>query len=256
MKNLAVAMIAVAGLAAVANAQPFSGQGRVSFQVATNPAGPWSAGVTVTPGTHVYVRQMNSWSSNDPVFGWASTTLEEVSFNGANATDTFGVSERAQNSIANRTNQDISPASGFNLWKAQGTTAAWNMYTTAGGVKLDHNVNPDTTGRIVTGQSTFAIPGVPWQGFSGANGVVGLLYRFVAGTAAGTRNIDITGRFFVSGSPAPQGNQFVVYVNEAGTNTKFTTNAALDGARVTIIPAPASLALLGLGGLIAGRRRR
>jgi hypothetical protein len=123
-------------------------------------------------------------------------------------------------------------------------------------VKLDHAVNPDTTGRLVTGQSTFAIPGVPWQGFDNSNGVVGFLYRFVAGTAAGSRNIDITARYWVSGTPAPTGNQFVVYVNEAGTNTKFTTNAALDEARVTIIPAPASLALLGLGGLIAGRRRR
>lgn len=250
-------LIAVVGMTAgVAAAQPFEGYGCMRFEVAASQQGPWSSHLEVTPGTHVYMRQRAGWVSPAPVFGWSSATLEEIRFVGANASDTFGVSERLQSSVANRMNQDISPASGFNLWKAQGTTAAWNTYTTAGGVKLDHNVNPDTTGRIVTGQSTFAIPGVPWQGFSGANGVVGLLYRFVAGTAAGTRNIDITGRFFVSGSPAPQGNQFVVYVNEAGTNTKFTTNAALDGARVTIIPAPASLALLGLGGLIAGRRRR
>jgi hypothetical protein len=256
MKKIAVAMIAVAGLAAVANAQPFSGQGRMSLQVATDPAGPWSSSITVLPGTHVYVRQWNSWTSNDPVYGWASTTLEEVSFNGANATDTFQVLERPQNSVENRTNTDITPASGYTLWKRQGTTAAWNVYNTATGVKLDHAVNPDTTGRLVTGQSTFAIPGVPWQGMDRNNGVVGFLYRFVAGTAVGSRNIDITARFWRSATPAPEGNQFVVYVNEAGTNTKFTTDAALDGARVTIIPAPASLALLGLGGLIAGRRRR
>jgi hypothetical protein len=253
MKNL-VAVLAVAGLAAAASAQPFAGQGRVSFQVATSLSGPWTANVSVTPGTPVYVRQVNSWESTAGVFGWAATTLEEISFNGANASDGFTVAERPQTDIANRTNQDITPGSGFSLWKKQGTLAAWNVFNTPTGRKLDNNVNPETTGRVVTGQSTFAIPGVPWQGFEAANGVVGFLYRFTAGDAG--RTIDITARFFRSGTPAPTGNQFVVYINEAGSNTKFTTDASIVDASVTIVPAPGALALLGLGGLVAGRRRR
>lgn len=253
MKNL-VAVLAIAGLAAAASAQGIAGQGRVAFQVSTSASGPWGASVSVTPGTPVYVRQLNSWESGASVFGWASTTLEEISFNNANATDTIAVSERPQTDVANRTNQDISPASGFSLWKKQGTTANWAVFNTPTGRKIDNATNPETTGRVVTGQSTFAIPGVPWQGFEAANGVVGMLFRFTAGEAG--RTINITARFFRSGTPAPTGNQFVVYTNEQGSNTKFQTDASIVDAAVTIVPAPGALALLGLGGLVAGRRRR
>ncbi|MBM4109497.1 MAG: hypothetical protein FJ255_11940 [Phycisphaerae bacterium] len=249
-------LIAVVGMTAgVAAAQPFEGYGCMRFEVAASQQGPWSSHLEVTPGTHVYMRQRAGWVSPAPVFGWSSATLEEIRFVGANASDTFGVSERLQSSVANRMNQDISPASGFNLWKRQGMPQFWDTYMIVGGVKLDNSFNPDTTGRIVTGQSTFAI-GVIWQGFDPTNGVTAILYRFIAGSVGGdSRTIRITGDWFRSTWPSPPlGNQFVVYVNEAGTVTRFTTDAILEEATVTIVPAPAGVAVL--LGLPAFRPRR
>ncbi|MDX9911265.1 MAG: PEP-CTERM sorting domain-containing protein [Phycisphaerales bacterium] len=46
-----------------------------------------------------------------------------------------------------------------------------------------------------------------------------------------------------------------VYTNGGPSNQSFTA-AQVNGASVTFTPAPSSVALLGLGGLVAGRRRR
>ncbi|MBK7405420.1 MAG: PEP-CTERM sorting domain-containing protein [Phycisphaerales bacterium] len=47
---------------------------------------------------------------------------------------------------------------------------------------------------------------------------------------------------------------FDVYTDTFGTSVGYTGNVT--GFRFTVAPAPASMALLGLGGLVAGRRRR
>jgi len=46
---------------------------------------------------------------------------------------------------------------------------------------------------------------------------------------------------------------FSVYVDTFGTSVEY--DGAVNGARFSVVPAPASMALLGLGGLVARRRR-
>jgi hypothetical protein len=47
---------------------------------------------------------------------------------------------------------------------------------------------------------------------------------------------------------------FSVYTDDFGTSAEY--DGAVGGARFSVVPAPASMALLGLGGLVATRRRR
>jgi hypothetical protein len=55
----------------------------------------------------------------------------------------------------------------------------------------------------------------------------------------------------------PSGAHGVWYMPTGGTISSELTSTAVQGASATIlVPAPASLALLGLGGLVAARRRR
>jgi hypothetical protein len=49
-------------------------------------------------------------------------------------------------------------------------------------------------------------------------------------------------------------NQLVA-VSEAGT-VAFIKKKEIGGVAITVVPSPASLALVGLGGLVAARRRR
>lgn len=57
---------------------------------------------------------------------------------------------------------------------------------------------------------------------------------------------------------AQSGNRFGYFERTGGTNNPIpqTSTQATDSTLAFIVPAPASVALLGLGGLVAGRRRR
>ena len=69
----------------------------------------------------------------------------------------------------------------------------------------------------------------------------------ITGLAVGVYTIN-----WVSPSTAPNVRLYAT----AGSTNFLETQSTYTGATITVIPAPASLALVGLGGLVAGRRRR
>ena len=55
---------------------------------------------------------------------------------------------------------------------------------------------------------------------------------------------------------ATETDRYSLYVDETGLSEDVTTTVLEGAGQIEVIPAPASLALVGLGGLVAARRRR
>lgn len=94
-------------------------------------------------------------------------------------------------------------------------------------------------------------------GFNTADGVLGFRFDItLANPTPGAEN----SRSLVSDAPANRVNSFSIYETAASSTAKSIKASLLATDVATInatwAPAPASLALLGLGGLVTGRRRR
>lgn len=244
-----VAVLALAALAGTAAAQT---RGTIRFQV-SNDGSTWGSTTTVNQNGLVWVRGLVS--HNHTYYGFASVTLEDIRFTGTNATDTFALTEITNGTNLNEAHVGNTVGNFARRFapSASGVPALTLIGAGTGLVRIDNAVNPDTTGRVLAGQSTFAIPGGPfYQGFDGSNPISVFGYVFRAGTGVG-RIINVGGQITVAGNPLLP--QFRFFVDAAGTS-QIPSEVESIGASVEIIPAPASLALLGLGGLIAGRRRR
>lgn len=241
-----------AGVSATGAEARQASHGFARFEVAASQAGPWAGTLSVQPGEAVFVRLVNGWVGTPPVAGWSGTTFEHIRFDGADATDGMTLSEAPVGSPGWYT-PDVTGV--FTIWKKQVSWNAWSVYNTPTGRKIDHAVNPDTTGRLVMGQPPPGSPVPPTQGFDPTNGAASLYFRFTAGIApGGARSIRITADWFVSGTPAPTGNHYLVFPDQSGISSKLPGDAATESAMVTIVPAPAGV--LVLVGLLAGARRR
>lgn len=236
------ALIAVAGLTAAASAQPMTGL--FKWEVSSDGGATWSSSATLNEGQAYKIRGSASWTDGATAsVGFAGATFEQIDFAGADGTDSFGgVSGSGTPSYVKR---------------LQGTPEVWTLQAgsgaSAGGLKLDQAT---TTARTNFGQLPQILPGgIPNPNFDGSNPLVVFEMDAIAGTApGGSRTIDISSTWTRLGSPAS--NEFKIYTTPTGTNKKPASEATREDASVTIIPAPASLALMGLGGLVAGRRRR
>ncbi|MCC6678358.1 MAG: PEP-CTERM sorting domain-containing protein [Phycisphaerales bacterium] len=234
------ALIAVAGLAAAASADPATGL--FKWEVSSDGGATWSSGITVNSGAAYKIRGSASWTdvAGTTSVGFAGATFEQIDLASANASDTFGgVSGSGTPTYVTR---------------LQGTPETWTLQAgsgaSAGGLKLDQAT---TTARTNFGQLPQTLPGgIPNPNFKTDNPLVVFEMDAIAGSDG--RTISISGTWTRLGTPAT--NEFKVYTTSTGTNKKPTTEATQMGASVEIIPAPSSLALLGLGGLVAGRRRR
>lgn len=231
MKSV-IALVAVAGLSAAAAAAPTSGL--FKWEASSDGGATWSSSITVTEGNAFKVRGVVSWTDDaTPSIGFAGATFDEINFAGASQAE----------------------LSGFGgLFKLQGTAETWAMYDVTGGVKIDNASSP-ATNRTNFGQLPQTLPGgVPNPNFSTANPLQVFSMDMTAG--AGAHSITLNGTWTRLGTPAS--NEFKVYTTTTGTNKKPTTEATQSAATINIVPvpAPASMALLGLGGLVAGRRRR
>lgn len=234
-----MALMVVAGLASAASADPATGLFR--WEVSSDGGATWSSSATVGSGDGYKIRGVVSWTdSGTASIGFAGATFEQIDFASADASDTFGgVSGAGAPSYETR---------------LQGTPETWLLQpgsgASAGGLKLDQAT---TTLRTGFGQLPQTLPGgIPNPGFATANPLVVFQMDAVAGSEG--RTIGISGTWTRLGSPAS--NEFRVYTTSTGTNKKPTQEATQVGASVTIIPAPGALSLLGLGGLVAARRRR
>jgi MYXO-CTERM domain-containing protein len=123
------------------------------------------------------------------------------------------------------------------------TNAAWSAFNTDGGYAGNGNYNEVIFGQLV-------IPGIFPPAPGSENGAaIGSFQVNLAGSGTGV--ID----FQLVASAGDFSLQTVDSVSGALADDS-AGQLSLGSARVTVTPAPSALALLGLGGLAAGRRRR
>ena len=125
------------------------------------------------------------------------------------------------------------------------TPAAWSSFNTDGGYAGNGDYNAVVFGQLI-------IPGVPPFNVaapgSELGGVIGTFQVTLAATGSGVIDFALVGE-------SPFSLESIDPATGAGGNSS-QGQLALNGASVNVTPAPSALALLGLGGIAAGRRRR
>ncbi|HCT45172.1 MAG TPA: hypothetical protein DF699_08165 [Phycisphaerales bacterium] len=122
--------------------------------------------------------------------------------------------------------------------------ASWSSFNTDDGYAGNGNYNQVIFGQLV-------IPGVPPFDVPAAGSDLGSSIGSFTVTFDGGSGIVDFG--LTAGSPF---TLEAIDVNTGGTFQSADGSLSLNGASVNVIPAPSAMALLGLGGLVAGRRRR
>ncbi|MBU6413550.1 MAG: hypothetical protein KGS45_08750 [Planctomycetes bacterium] len=238
MKNV-LSILVVAGVAAAASAQTSAPV--VTWQVSTDGGATWGSAAVLNGAGSVKVRGQLGWT------GAAGTALAAITFDGsitgAGAGDagsnlvkplTQGLGAQA-GSFANlgggnirfsRSTDSGAPGSNTNWWT----------------IGQDANIDSDgdTVADSFTNQNT-------------SNPVTFLTFDFAVDSTAGVRNIGA-----ILSSNTGSASPIRIYNAGVATSVNFTrAQTAQIGATVEVlIPTPGTLALAGLGGLAAARRRR
>jgi hypothetical protein len=233
MKNV-FALVALAGIASVATAAP-----SLSFQVSTDGGSTWGSSASVLAGSSVQVRMVVDWTGTT-AYGF-SGTLAQLLYTGVDGSDNI-VSSGAN---ALRT-APFTFGSGGSL---RGSASGSNLLVGLAG-------SGTTIGFLSFAQNAPASAGA---GYSTANpAVIGSWSITVgAGRALGS-TLGIGGRVSAAqgtGTGNPVG-AFAFHAAAGSTGTSFRESGSVEGALITVVPTPGTLALVGLGGLVAGRRRR
>lgn len=228
----AITLFAVAGVAAAASAQ----SGKLTWEVSKDGGNTWAGGLTsVEPTqTSVLVRAVVSWTGVPTALGLAGVTFDGV-VSGAQAGDAVSSPVRAFTFAA----QTI-------VAQPQG----------AGVIKIDDSRDTFAPGFSGTGQRNVnPSQGAPFAtpGFVSSNPVVVFSYTLGLGGELGVRSV--TSVFNTSGNGFTRA--LALYTTSGGSQSFVSAaNIGINSAQVEVVPAPGAIALLGLGGLIAGRRRR
>jgi hypothetical protein len=255
-----IAILAVAGLAAMANAQ----NTKLVFEVSNDAGATWGSNVSVTPGATVYVRtrvQLVNAGTNT-VLGLAGITFQPTltNFKAADVRNAFdneatgaGTSENPQTNtgrILPFASAGMGPASASGLLTGHRDPGDILRFAGAnatgpvpGGTSnnLAHGVNSAQTPRSISGTN-----------FREGTDVVVFRYAITIN--------DPTVRDMVAGIPqgAVHNNRGAWYRTDAGTGSLLASMTESESATIHVVavPAPGALALLGLGGMVAARRRR
>lgn len=231
----AIILLAVAGAASAAFGQ--AGTGKFTWEVSKDGGASWSGGIVDCDETQtsVLVRAVASWSQ-DAGYAFAGAQFD-VAVTGPAGTDGDGDSTGGYSRISN------------------GANVAQTVVESRFGETLKLDDSRDTSAPGAGTRGVF--PGQLVQNFAGSNFTTSnpaVLFTFtynLDGTL-GARTIDT---FFRAPTGGNTSDHFmVVYTTATGGQNRPL--AELNGATINVIPAPGALALLGLGGLVAGRRRR
>lgn len=214
--NRILALAAVAGIAGIANAQT-----QVTFDVEVSLDGSsWSENVNVSYApTNVFVRLVfrGLLNGSADIIGFPGGTVANFPVSNTLASD-------ASSAMAGRF-AAASPASNIALRGAGTAGAAIDRST------LSQNI-------------TFQNLAPNFNGVAG-NDVVFMTYTLNLGASAADRTLELG---------VGTTSNINIYTTAGGSSTAAQT--VRDGATITVTPAPGALALVGLGGLVAGRRRR
>lgn len=293
MKKVIGSLVAVAGFAAAAHAQPAVGT-MLTYQARVFNAGNdlgWVSNLAANPGDRIEVRALVSyigtgtvgglgqcvfqpvvtnWTASDalvtdgpnmqvgPIGGTRSTPIGTVADApgaygritpwGANATTTTsflrghlgtgtaaGMLRIAQAQVTNWIG--VGPTSG---------TAQSNNATGGGGVSVAQIANP---ARLATDP--------PFN--NGSSNLVVFKFSFTLSGSTADRTLNISTPQNGFGRTTQSGQLFHNirwFANESEASASVQTAAIVTDANVRIVPAPGAMALMGLGGLLAARRRR
>jgi len=224
MKNF-LGLIAVAGIAAAANAQ----SGSLTWQVSTDGGATWSNAAAVNGAAAVQVRASFAWSGIAGGLGFGGSQFDALIVGGTAGDSVSGINR----------------PSPFNFAAQTLVASAY-----AGGIKIDTSADGAApgagTGWVNPGQGS--LDGIGTN-FNTGNPVVVFAY---------TLNFDGTGsRTIGNVFNQTTGRALSVYTSAAGAQVRLNAPAvAINTASITLIPTPGTLALAGLGGLAAARRRR
>ncbi len=212
-KSALIGLVAVAGLAAAANAQTVT----YSWSVV-------SGSTSLNPGESVTLALSASRDMGDFYAGGKFN----IRIDGLDATDGVGGGGAAGDTDAAYGGRRPGGAnSGYRNFPSGPMALTLNgnvLEGTGAGGSIDHATIPP----ILGGNPDLANPTEFFR------------FTFTAGTVAGTRSI------------VTQFTDAQIAVNGIPSAASFV-DGAID---INVVPAPASMALLGLGGLVAGRRRR
>jgi uncharacterized protein (TIGR03382 family) len=287
MKNVIASLVAVAGVAAVANAQAL-----VDLQVSTDGVN-FSNAVDAVPGSTVVVRTRVSYNGGGAPIGLASFVYQPTVSNW-DATGAGADADQLQAFLnggagGNTTNPSgvVNPADIGGLDGPWGRVSPWGRTALTTTSALKGHVHTGGSGgapagswlRIAQTQVTGWIGGT--GNTTGGSGVpiaqlsnVGrttadpafndqlanvVVFQFAITLsndgAARTLNVDAPVDGFGNRNTAGV-REIYWWASLAESTGSIRGGAVVDGAAINVIPTPASMALLGLGGLMIGRRRR
>lgn len=228
-------LIAVAGLASAAVARPAPS---LDIQFSTDNGATWADNVNVNAGASVLVSV--TMSVPDSYYGISGARY--------NITSAVGDWDTGGNDTT-----DLTAAKGS---ATDGRMAGFDfggqtqqVFETGGRLRIDAKGDTsDSAGAgISTAQNT---PGALGAGFNTNKSAV--VYKFAITTHAA----HALNSFMTIKIDNNQITSFKGYATNTSTSGESITGAVGDSGRITFVPAPASMALVGLAGLAAGRRRR
>jgi len=292
MKNVIGSLVAVAGLAMVANAAVDNS--RLDILVSKDGVN-FAPSVSVNPTAgegRVYIAYVMSFDGAAAPNAFASLTFQPVFSNIRTGTDTIAAFANTGNNTnggAIDARANYSQAGGFGRlkpWAATGPstsqTYAVHTHTASSGGAPAGNFYRIARNDVTRWMGTGATTGTAAvNNFNGAGGVV-VGQKQTPGTGdparvAGTSNLVLMVLALNVGSVAPGVTHTIAataptdgmsrnsttgareaswYANTAELAPSIKAAVVVNNGEINIIPAPGSLALLGLGGLVAGRRRR
>ncbi|XVJ58320.1 MAG: hypothetical protein HEQ23_02535 [Tepidisphaera sp.] len=226
MKNVIMGLVGVAGIAAGANAQVSL---NLEVKFSTDGGTTWASTVDANAGSVVQGAIFMSATGGD-VWGLGGATLR------MNGTGLI-----AGESAAFGAGTDTGRVGPFNFGAA--TNA---IFASAGAFRID--AASDAANSSTGAGMTFfqRDPSSGGQGFSRANPA--LVFRFDIQTAVGADHAITIALDQLSRGVA-------TYYSSSGATRPTSVAANLAGGTINVVPTPATLALVGLGGLVAGRRR-
>lgn len=234
MKRSVFAFVAVAGLAAAANAQV--GTGLVVYEVSDDGGATWNGGLVETVASSVKVRILASWSSDADMYAFGGSQFDVVvtGVGGAGAADTV--------------------ANAMRPWPTN-TGSAQTIVATRFGNQIKIDDARDTLGPGAGTRGVF--PGLLAQNFAGTNFSTAnplTIFEFDLNLDGSIGDRDLSSLYIAP----PGGNTIdrVMRIYTSPTGAQNTPSTTTRGATVRVVPAPGALALLGLGGLAIARRRR